>query len=75
MSAVIHPQAADGPMMLLDMDGTTIAYTETWGDLASIMDTPSQIRAAWDTWDAVLGRALPTEDSRRMIESMIGELK
>lgn len=75
MSAVLYPQAADGPMMLLDLDGTTIAYTQTWGDLSSIMDTPSQIRSAWDTWDAVLGRALPIEESRRMIESVIGEFK
>jgi hypothetical protein len=73
-TAVVHPFAVTGPMMILDVDDSTLAYGQGWNDLESIMDAPGDVRMAWATWDAVLGLSLPIDTSREMIRSMIGEL-
>lgn len=69
-----HPAAADGPVMLLDLEETALAYGQGWRDLESIMDGPDDVRKAWETWDAVLGLSLTTDASRELIKSIIGEL-
>jgi hypothetical protein len=72
-SAIVYPPAADGPVMILDLEESTLAYGQGWGGLEGIMDTPGQVRAARGTWDAVLGLSLSTDGSRDMIRSLIGE--
>lgn len=69
-----HPNATTGPVMILDVDDSTLAYGQGWNGLESIMDGPGDIRQAWDTWDAVLGLSLSADASREMIRSVIGEL-
>ena len=74
LTATVPPSATTGSVMLLDLDGSTLAYGQGWNGLESIMDTEGDIRKAWATWDAVLGLSLSTDASREMIRSMIGEL-
>ena len=73
-TAIAHPYAITGPVMILDVDDSTLAYGQGWDELESILDLPAQIRDAWATWDAVLGLSLPIDASRDMIRSVIGEL-